>query len=601
MIKLIQILTWLLVINSALFNAQSFSSPVTIPANGSVTTNGVTIITTKTGDAFNPSFFAIPKTPCLPIATSPELTTVSGQLVVGSSSSTPSASTAWSITLNFSAPVNNLVFSITGVDYYENFIFNSNGGAVSITHTSCDVNVSSNQIITNGVIGGSVNYQTGGFFQITSPSSYTQLTINGNGGYAGSTIVLSGASVQAVCQAGNSKPIVHDITNTCPSNTVDLNTAHTSIAPAGTSLVWFTNNSHTGTALSGTQVTQATAGTYYAFYYDSVANCYSPASSAVIATINPCFVCSPDPYAAQQTWWLADGFRTPINPLIIDFKTGTPVLSTPSTGYGNGYLSYVNLNGLGYEGNTTVTHPVTKKFLFATDGNTLFRGSDGVAATGTSVGGGKSAGEAAAVIPDPNGILGQSFLILGNTSWNSPGGLNMSKYDLVTNTLTNLTALLPNGTIYEGLEVIPHTNGNDYWILVNTTDQKVKSYLYSKASGFNSTPVSSTDVTNLTGVNSSYIAVSSFISWDPRTSNKVLIARHNKVGLANFDPSTGTLGTWDVKVTYSTGSPDKDSSVGYSLALSPNGRYNYYAVDYSKLMYYDLQTSSSSQLATVTG
>lgn len=362
--------------------------------------------------------------------------------------------------------------------------------------------------------------------------------------------------------------------------------------------------SYIGTPISVTQNLGNTVGnTPSTMGVPTIAGTGQTVNNATNSFVNDCisFVCPPDPYAAQQTWWLADGFNTPIHPVIIDFSTGSPIVSTPSTGYGNGFSGYTVSNGLGYEGNTTVTHPVTKQFLFATDGNTLFRGSDGVAATGTSVGGGKSAGEAAAVMPDPNGILGQSFLILGNTSWNSPGGLNMSKYDLVTNTLTNLTALLPNGTIYEGLEVIPHTNGNDYWILVNTTDQKVKSYLYTKASGFSATAVSSTDVANLSGVDPSNIAVNSFISWDPRTSNKVLIARHNKVGLANFDPSTGTLGTWDVKVTYSTGSPDNDSTVGYSVALSPNGRYIYYAVDYSKLMYYDLLTSSSSQLATVTG
>lgn len=405
--------------------------------------------------------------------------------------------------------------------------------------------------------------------------------------------------INQVCSAATTAPTIQNLTNICPATYVDLNTAHTGTIPAGSSLVWFNNNTHTGTALSGTQITQAGSGTYYAFYFDSINNCYSPASSAVIATINPCFVCPPDPYAAQQTWWLADGFRTPIHPVIIDFKTGSPVVSTPSTGYGNGFSAYTVSNGLGYEGNTTVTHPITKEFLFATDGNTLFRASDGAAATGTNVGGGKSAGEAAAVIPDPNGILGQSFLILGNTSWNTPGGLNMSKYDLATNTLTNLTTLLPSGTIYEGLEVIPHTNGNDYWILVNTTDQKVKSYLYSKTSGFNSTAVSSTDVINLAGVNPSFIATCSFISWDPRNPGKLLISRHNKVGLASFNPSTGVLGTWDVKVSYSTGFPDDDSSLGYSVALSPNGRYIYYKVDYDKVMYYDLQTSTSSQLATI--
>ena len=357
-----------------------------------------------------------------------------------------------------------------------------------------------------------------------------------------------------------------------------------------------------GTPVSVTQNLGNTVGnTPSTMGVPAIAGTPQTVNNATNSFVNDCisFVCPPDPYAAQQTWWLADGFTTPIHPVIIDFKTGSPVVSTPSTGYGNGYPSYLNFNGLGYEGNTTVTHPVTKEFLFATDGNTLFRGSDGVAATGTSVGGSTSAGEAVAVIPDPNGILGQSFLILGNSSWNKPGGLNMSKYDLATNTLTDLKILLPYGSIYEALEVIPHTNGNDYWILVNTIDQKVKSYLYSKASGFNSTPVSSTDVTNMTGVDPNFIATMSFISWDPRTSNKVLISRHNKVGLANFDPSTGALGTWDVKVTYSTGSIN-DSWVGYSAALSPNGRYIYYEGGNKTLMYYDLQTSSSNQLATVT-
>ncbi len=194
MIKLKQFLAWLLVINSVIGYAQSFSSPTTIPANGNVTVNGVTITTASTGDANN-SIGANPKTPCLPKATSPELTTVPGQLRVGSSDGTPSASTAWSVTLNFSSPVNNVVFSITAVDLAENFIFNSNGGPVSLSHNSCDMNVTGNQAVTNGVTGGSVSHVTGGFFQANSPFPYTQLTINGNGGGFGSVILLSGGSV----------------------------------------------------------------------------------------------------------------------------------------------------------------------------------------------------------------------------------------------------------------------------------------------------------------------------------------------------------------------------------------------------------------------
>ena len=82
------------------------------------------------------------------------------------------------------------------------------------------------------------------------------------------------------------------VSNNCPASTVNLNTqAHTGTIPSGASLYWFTNNTHTGTRLSGTQVTEAGAGTYYAFYFDPLNACYSPASSAVTVTINACNYC----------------------------------------------------------------------------------------------------------------------------------------------------------------------------------------------------------------------------------------------------------------------------------------------------------------------
>ncbi|WP_308005560.1 hypothetical protein [uncultured Chryseobacterium sp.] len=76
------------------------------------------------------------------------------------------------------------------------------------------------------------------------------------------------------------------LSSTCPVSTVNLNSLVTSTTPANTSLVWFTNNAHTGTAYA--TPTAATTGTYYAFYYDSVGNCYSPASAAVTATTTVC-------------------------------------------------------------------------------------------------------------------------------------------------------------------------------------------------------------------------------------------------------------------------------------------------------------------------
>lgn len=89
----------------------------------------------------------------------------------------------------------------------------------------------------------------------------------------------------ASCQAGTTAPALSGTTTTtvCPTKTANINGLVTSIVPSGASLVWFTNNAHTGTAYS--TPTSAVAGTYYAFYYDDAGiGCYSPASTAV--TVN---------------------------------------------------------------------------------------------------------------------------------------------------------------------------------------------------------------------------------------------------------------------------------------------------------------------------
>lgn len=92
------------------------------------------------------------------------------------------------------------------------------------------------------------------------------------------------------CNAGSAAPTLSSTTasNPCPATTVNLGNLVTSATPAGASLVWFTNSTHTGAAYA--TPTAATSGTYYAFYYDAVGNCYSPASAAVTVTTAKCNV-----------------------------------------------------------------------------------------------------------------------------------------------------------------------------------------------------------------------------------------------------------------------------------------------------------------------
>src|SRR5690554_2453853 len=308
--------------------------------------------------------------------------------------------------------------------------------------------------------------------------------------------------------------------------------------------------------------------------------------------------CIPDPYAAQQTWWLPYGFADPTQVVRIDFQTGSAVLNNPSNGtFGQGLSPQFSI---GYEGNTTVTNPVTGEFLFATDGNSVYRASDGAKATGIGIGGDPSSGESAAVIPDPQGILGRDFIVFGNSAnTSSIGKLNMGKYNLETNAVLGVTTLLNNTlatAIAEALEVIPQRNGTDYWIVVYSASEYVRVYEYNAAGGFNPTPVSELSVPSLMDPTR---MINTFISWIPQQEDKILITRHNRVGLVDFDRTTGQISNFDGIITQPSPTYDYD---GYSAALSPNGEYLYYAVYASAesktyYKYYDLTTATSTDFA----
>ncbi|PZR21668.1 MAG: hypothetical protein DI535_27845 [Citrobacter freundii] len=110
-----------------------------------------------------------------------------------------------------------------------------------------------------------------------------------------------------LCPIATTTPAVKaNISIQCPSSSVNLNThAYTGVTPANTVLLWFTDAART------TMVTNPEAvgaGTYYAFYYSSSANCYSSAA-AVTVTATPCDPCmAADPVSVNlNTRFLISG------------------------------------------------------------------------------------------------------------------------------------------------------------------------------------------------------------------------------------------------------------------------------------------------------
>ncbi|MDP1815504.1 MAG: Ig-like domain-containing protein, partial [Leadbetterella sp.] len=79
------------------------------------------------------------------------------------------------------------------------------------------------------------------------------------------------------------------LTNVCPSTFVDL-TPHASplLSSGGAQLKWFTSSTPSAATMVADPSKVGTTGSYYAAYYDSINNCFSPVSAAVQVTITTC-------------------------------------------------------------------------------------------------------------------------------------------------------------------------------------------------------------------------------------------------------------------------------------------------------------------------
>jgi hypothetical protein len=161
--------------------------------------------------------------------------------------------------------------------------------------------------------------------------------------------VSNSAQGTAACTAGSTAPTLSatTIANACPTATFNLNSLVSSTTPSVDSLVWYTNNTRTGSPIA-TPTAVSASGTYYAFYYDATNNCYSPASAAVTATVTLCPVNISNTCPASSVD-LTNSFTGSI-PLGYDltFHSATPattankidkIVTTPGTYYGAYFLS----------------------------------------------------------------------------------------------------------------------------------------------------------------------------------------------------------------------------------------------------------------------
>jgi hypothetical protein len=288
--------------------------------------------------------------------------------------------------------------------------------------------------------------------------------------------------------------------------------------------------------------------------------------------------------ALEQVWFITgEDVGNGTKNFFIDFrKPGTPIVTCgasvpPATGD---------------EGTAVFTDPTTGQLLFYTDGITVYNGSDNTQlVNGDALLGQISSTEPALITPTSAGI-GRTFYVfsLDYADDQSPtGDIYYSVIDLgqgLHGTVTDKNTHLFTGNVGEALDVLPHTNGTDFWVLAYDGASTIDAFLVG-ASGVSTTPVSSS--TGLTG-----IVLRSAINHSYDYDHVVLAMNDGTTGriaTADIDRSTGLVS--NVRVVAA-------GDLGYHASYSGDGTKLYYVKGtqgWEGVAYqYDLTTSTESML-----
>ncbi len=255
----------------------------------------------------------------------------------------------------------------------------------------------------------------------------------------------------------------------------------------------------------------------------------------------------------EQIWFIT-GVQTDF---LIDFRTKTPVVTC------GGSVGSAD----GFEGTAVFTEPKLGALLFYTDGRTVFNGKTNAAlANGTLLFGDQSATEPALITPANSGAKDQFFIFTNNTNVANPSSVYYSLIDLAqgpNGTVTTKNQLLLNGNPGEALDVVPHTNGKDFWVLTYDGAASMKAFLVSGGVVSTTAVVSSTGLTGVVKRSS----INHALDYDHLVMSLNYGGANGQIATAVIDRSTGKIGA---------AKPIVSGDLGYHASYSADGSKLYY-------------------------
>jgi hypothetical protein len=282
--------------------------------------------------------------------------------------------------------------------------------------------------------------------------------------------------------------------------------------------------------------------------------------------------------ALEQVWYLT---RSLNSDLLIDFRTVPPTVTC------NGSVGSSD----GFEGTGVFTEPATGDLYFYTDGRSVFNGATNqLLANGSGLNGHASATEPALIAPKL-GSDDQGFYIFTNeTNVQSPSSVSYSEIDLSlgpNGTVTTKNVSLLSGNPGEALDLLPHTNESDFWVVLYDGADTIKAFLVDQA-GVGATPLVSS-----TGLSGQVMrgAINHTLDYDTLVLAQNYGGANGTIATAAIDRGTGQVSTATIVAT---------GDVGYHASFSAEGRKLYYVrgtEGWSGQAYqYDLDTTTETLL-----
>jgi hypothetical protein len=286
----------------------------------------------------------------------------------------------------------------------------------------------------------------------------------------------------------------------------------------------------------------------------------------------------------EQVWFITGEPSGANKNFFVDFrKPGPPVVTCGPTVPA----------ATGDEGTAVFTDPGTGQLLFFTDGITVYDGTDDMElANGDALMGQPSATEPALITPKYGGDGGAFYVFsvdyVDDTS--ATGDIYYSVIDLSQGphgTVTTKNTHLFSGNVGEALDMLPHTNGTDFWVLAYDGPNDIDAFLVS------ATGVSTTPVVSPTGIAGTVLRSAINHSYD---HDHVVLAMNfgganGQIATATIDRSTGQLS--GIKTIVS-------GDLGYHASYSADGTKLYYvrgSEGWEGVAYqYDLTTGTDTML-----